>query len=117
MTLEPYREIDRMAMQEELSTGAARTGPARRVRARLRRSIWRATGVCAAAASTAQQPPRRIRAGLATRLHELELLEERFTAAASRGERDTPLDPAALARVICGVLRSLALRVRAGDSK
>jgi AcrR family transcriptional regulator len=123
LTLARYREMGRAVMQEELSLERPLAQGLRGMFARAL-SLYlagsqgaRGCYLIGTAATEAVLDPR-IRAVLAAGLHELDdLLESRFRAAAARGELATELDPAALARVICGVLNSLALRARAGDSK
>ena len=43
--------------------------------------------------------------------------EARLRYAVEQGEIESDIDPAALARVVCGVMNSLALRARAGDAR
>jgi len=59
----------------------------------------------------------KVRAVFAAGLHELDDLLETRLRAVRRRELSTEIDPAALARVLCGVMNSLALRARAGDSR
>lgn len=59
-----------------------------------------------------------IRNVLAAGLHELDdQLEDRIRYAVGHGELKTSIDPALLARVACGIMNSLAVRARAGDSR
>jgi TetR/AcrR family transcriptional regulator, copper-responsive repressor len=44
-------------------------------------------------------------------------LEQRLRHAVNQGELKTDIEPATLARVLCGIMNSLALRARAGDSR
>jgi TetR/AcrR family transcriptional regulator, copper-responsive repressor len=122
-TLERYRLLGRTAMQEELSQ-------ARSLREALRGVFARAIGIYLAGkhgargcfligtATTEAVLDTKIRSELAAGLHELDdLLEARLRQALEHGELKSPIEPAALARVLCGVMNSLALRARAGDSR
>lgn len=122
-TLDSYRELGRSAMKEELS-------PERPLDEALRAIFARAIAIymtgsrgargcylIGTAATEAVHDPK-VRAMFAAGLHELdELLEARLRDAVKRGELSTEIDVAALARVLCGVMNSLALRARAGDSR
>jgi hypothetical protein len=46
-----------------------------------------------------------------------DLLEARLRYATEQDELRTDIEPATLARVVCGIMNSLALRARAGDSR
>lgn len=122
-TLDGYRELGRTAMKEELS-------PERPLGEALRAVFARAIAIYMAGsrgargcyligtAATEAVHDSKVRAIFAAGLHELDdLMETRLRHAVKRGELSTEIDPAALARVLCGVMNSLALRARAGDSR
>lgn len=122
-TLDGYREFGRSAMKEELSLE-------RPLAQALRALFARAIGIYTSGshgargcyligtAATEAVSDSKVRAVFAAGLHELDdLLETRLRDAVRRGELSTEIDLAALARVLCGVMNSLALRARAGDSR
>lgn len=122
-TLASYRELGRSAMKEELS-------PERPLEEALRAMYARAIAIYTAGAhgargcyligtaATEAVRDRKVRVIFAAGLHELDdLLETRLRDAAKRGELSMQIDAAALARVLCGVMNSLALRARAGDAR
>lgn len=121
-TLERYRALGRAAMTEELS---ADRPLAEVLQALFARAITLYSGGANGArgcyligtAATEAVHDSEVRAVLAAGLHELDkILEMRLRQAQSRGELPRDSDPAALARVLCAVMNSLALRARAGDS-
>jgi len=122
-TLERYREMGRTAMREELSQARPLAEALRGVFDRAI-SIYlggkqgaRGCFLIGTATSEAVLDPK-IRSVLAAGLHELdELLEARLRHAIEQSELKTDLEPADLARILCGILNSLALRARAGDSR
>lgn len=122
-TLDLYRELGRSAMEAELS-------PERPLEEAIRGVFARAIAIYTAGsrgargcyligtAVTEAVHDSKVRAILAAGLHELDgLMEARLRDAAKRGELSAELDLAALARIICGVMNSLAVRARAGDSR
>jgi hypothetical protein len=122
-TLDRYREFGRAAMKEELR-------PERSLQEALRGLFAHAIAIYMAGshgargcyligtAATEAVHDSRVRAIFAAGLHELdELMETRLREAVQQGELSTDIDLAALARVLCGVMNSLALRARAGDSR
>jgi TetR/AcrR family transcriptional regulator, copper-responsive repressor len=122
-TLDGYRELGRSAMKEELS-------PERPLEEALRAVFARAIAIyitgsrgargcyLIGTAATEAVLDSKVRTVFAAGLHELDdLMEARLRDAVKRGELSTEIDPAALARVLCGVMNSLALRARAGDSR
>lgn len=122
-TMERYREMGRTAMKEELSYEDS-LGEA------LRRVFTRAVAIylsgehgprgCFLINTSATESVRDadIRAAFAAGLHELDdQLEARLRHALAHGDLGSDIDPAALARVLCGVMNSLALRARAGESR
>jgi len=122
-TLERYREMGRTAMRETLSNE-------RPLREALRSVFARAISIYLAGphgargcyligtAATEAVHDVKIRALLAAGLHELDdIMEARLRHAVDQGELATNIDPKALARVLCGVMNSLALRSRAGESR
>lgn len=122
-TLDGYREFGRSAMRHELSLERPL---AKALRALFARAITIYTGGSHGArgcyligtAATEAVRDSKVRAIFAAGLHELDdLLEARLRDAVQRGELSTEIDLAALARVLCGVMNSLALRARAGDSR
>ena len=122
-TLERYRELGRAAMTQELSQERPLAQALRALFARAL-TIYLGGGRDArgcyliGTAATEAVHDTAVRAMLADGLHELdEILEARLREAAARGELAPDIDPASLARVLCGVMNSLALRARAGDSR
>lgn len=122
-TMERYREMGRTVMKEELSYGLP-------LAEALRRTFFRAVTIylsgeqgprgCFLINTSATESVRDvdIRAAFAAGLHELDdQLEARLRYALANGDLDSDIDPAALARVLCGVMNSLALRARAGESR
>ena len=122
-TLERYRELGREAMKEELSYELPVADALRRVFARaisLYLAGRQGARGCFLIGTAATESVRdaKIRSVFAAGLHELDdQLEARLRHAREQGEIDSDIDPAALARVVCGVMNSLALRARAGDSR
>jgi TetR/AcrR family transcriptional regulator, copper-responsive repressor len=122
-SLEGYRALSRTAMREELSYDLPLADALRRVYARAI-SIYQ-TGKHGArgcyligTSATEAVLDAKIRKEFAGGLRELDdLLEARLRYAIEHGELKTRIDPAALARVACGIMNSLALRARAGDSR
>lgn len=122
-TLERYRALGRAAMREELSPDRPLADALQALFARAI-SIYsggahgaRGCYLIGTAATEAVHDPE-VRVILAAGLHELDdLLQVRLVKARSDGELPRDSDPAALARVLCGVMNSLALRARAGDSR
>ena len=122
-TLGRYRELGREAMKEELSYELPVADALRRVFARAislylagRQGARGCFLIGTAAAESVRDA--RIRSVFAAGLHELDdQLEARLRHALEQGEIVSDIDPAALARVVCGVMNSLALRARAGDSR
>lgn len=123
LTLERYREMGRAAMKEELSYSRPLAEELRGVFARAI-SIYlsgrhgaRGCFIIGTAATEAVRDPA-IRTAFAEGLHELDdLLEARLRHAIQHGELKTQLEPAVLARILCGVMNSLALRARAGETR
>jgi AcrR family transcriptional regulator len=122
-TLERYREMSRRAMREALSYERPLADALRAMFARAI-SIYMAGAQGArgcyliGSAATEAVLDLEIRALFAAGLHELDdQLEARIRHAIERGELDIDVKPAALARLICGVMNSLALRARAGDAR
>ena len=121
--MERYREMGRGAMKEELSYQVPLAEALRRTFARAI-TIYltgehgpRGCFLINTAATEAVRDPD-IRAAFAAGLHELDdQLEARLRFASERGDLDTGIDPAALARVLSGVMNSLALRARAGEPR
>ena len=121
--MERYRQMGRAAMKEELSYELPLVEALRRAFGRAI-SIYltgehgpRGCFLTNTAATEAVRDPD-IRAAFAAGLHELDdQLEARLRFALERGELHTDIDPAALARVLGGVMNSLALRARAGESR
>jgi AcrR family transcriptional regulator len=122
-TLDRYREFGRSAMKQELS-------PERPLEEALRAVFARAIAIYTSGshgargcyligtAATEAVQDSKVRATFAAGLHELDgLMEARLREAIKRGELSTNIDVAALARVLCGVMNSLALRARAGDPR
>jgi AcrR family transcriptional regulator len=118
-----YRALGSAAMKEELSYEVP-------LAAALRRVYNRAIGIYVSGAhgqrgcfltNTAAAESVRdadIREAFAAGIHELDdQLEARLRYARAHGDLDTDIDPAVLARVLCGVMNSLALRARAGESR
>ena len=120
-TLGRYRELGREAMKEELSYELPVADALRRVFARaisLYLAGRRGARGCFLIGTAAVESVRdtKIRSVFAAGLHELDAqLEARLRHALEQGEIESDIDPAALARVTCGVMNSLALRARAGD--
>ena len=120
-TLDRYRGLGRAAMQEALSYELPLVDGLRRLFARAI-SIYTAgkSRGCYLIGTAATESVRdaKIRSVFAAGLHELDdQLEARLRHALEQGEIVSDIDPAALARVVCGVMNSLALRARAGDSR
>ena len=122
-TLDRYRELGREAMKEELSYELPVAEALRRVFARaisLYLAGRQGARGCFLIGTAATESVRdvKIRSVFAAGLHELDdQLEARLRHALEQGEIVSDIDPAALARVVCGVMNSLALRARAGDSR
>lgn len=122
-TLDSYRELGRAAMKEELSPGRPLEEALGAIFARaiaIYMSGSRGARGCylIGTAATEAVHDQKVRATFAAGLHELDdLLETRLREAVRQGELSTQIDVAALARVLCGVMNSLALRARAGDSR
>ena len=122
-TLQRYRELSRSAMKEELSQERSLADALRGVLARAI-SIYvtgkrggRGCFLVGTAATEAVQDSE-VRKVLADGLHELDaLLESRLRQGIDSGELKSDLEPADLARVVCGVMNSLAVRARAGESR
>ncbi|MBB5191156.1 AcrR family transcriptional regulator [Silvimonas terrae] len=121
-TLARYRELGRNAMREEL---ASHPGLAQALRAIYARAIaiyttgQRGARGCylIGTAATEAVNDLAVREAFAAGLHELDdLLAARLRDAVESGELVTAIEPATLARVLCGVMNSLALRARAGES-
>jgi TetR/AcrR family transcriptional regulator, copper-responsive repressor len=121
--MERYREMGRTAMKQELSYEAP-------LAEALRRAFGRAITTYLAGvqgprgcfltntAATESVRDADIRTAFAAGLHELDdQLEARLRFALERGEIHTDIDLASLARVLGGVMNSLALRARAGESR
>ena len=121
--MERYREMGRGVMKEELAYDVS-------LAEALRRTFARAINIYLAGArgprgcfltntsATESVRDADIRAAFAAGLHELDdQLEARLRYALEHGDLNSDIDPAALARVLGGVLNSLALRARAGDSR
>lgn len=122
-TLDRYREFGRQAMKEALSYQLPLADSLRRVFAGAI-SIYMAgrhgARGCFLIGTAATEAVRdaKVRSVFAAGLHELDAqLEARLRHALEQGEIEGDIDPAALARVVCGVMNSLALRARAGDSR
>lgn len=121
--LEQYRAMGREAMREALSYELPLADALRRVYARAI-EIYTAGGrgargcflIGTAATESVLDP--KIRRVFADGLHELDAqLEARFAHAMERGELQSGIGAGDLARVACGIMNSLALRARAGDSR
>ena len=122
-TMERYRDMGRAAMKEELSYEIP-------LAEALRRTFNRAISIYIAgthgprgcflintAATESVRDPD-IRAAFAAGLHELDdQLEARLRHASAHGDLNTDIEPAVLARVLSGVMNSLALRARAGEPR
>lgn len=122
-TLDRYRELGREALKEALSYELPLADGLRRVFARAI-SIYMAgrhgARGCFLIGTAATEAVRdsKIRSVFAAGLHELDdQLEGRLRHALEQREIESDIDPAALARVVCGVMNSLAVRARAGDSR
>jgi TetR/AcrR family transcriptional regulator, copper-responsive repressor len=122
-TLERYREMGRAAMKEELSyelplVEALRSMFARAISIYLEGKRGARGCFLIGTAATEAVRDAKIRAVFAAGLHELdEILAERLRYAVDHGELKTDIEPATLARVVCGIMNSLALRARAGESR
>lgn len=122
-TLDRYREFGREAMKEALSYQLPLEQGLRRVFAgaiAIYLAGRRGARGCFLIGTAATESVRdtKIRSVFAAGLHELDAqLEARLRYAVEQGEIESDIDPAALARVVCGVMNSLALRARAGDSR
>ena len=122
-TLDRYREMGRTAMKEELSyelplADALRGMFARAISIYLAGKHGARGCLLIGTATTEAVRDAKIRAVFAAGLHELdEILAERLHHAVDQGELKTDIEPATLARVVCGIMNSLALRARAGDSR
>jgi AcrR family transcriptional regulator len=122
-TLERYREMGRTVMKEQLASPRPLQEALRGVFARAieiylsgKRGARGCYLIGTAATESVRDP--KIRAVFAAGLHELdELMEARLRTAVAQGELKTDIDPAVLARVLCSIMNSLALRARAGDSR
>lgn len=121
--MERYRAMGRAAMKEELSyelplAEALRGAFGRAITIYLAGAHGpRGCFLTNTSATEAVRDPD-IRAAFAAGLHELDdQVEARLRFALERGELNTDIDPVALARVLGGVLNSLALRARAGESR
>jgi len=121
--MERYRAMGRAAMKEELSYEIP-------LAEALRRTFGRAIAIylsgtqgargCflinTAATESVRDPV--IRGAFAAGLHELDdQLEARLRYARAHDDLNSDIDPAALARVLSGVMNSIALRARAGESR
>ena len=121
--VERYREMGRTAMKEELSYEVPLVEALRRVFARaiaIYLSGTHGPRGCFLTNTSATESVRDpdIRSAFAAGLHELDdQFEARLRFAKEHGDLNTDIEPAALARVLGGVLNSLALRARAGDSR
>jgi TetR/AcrR family transcriptional regulator, copper-responsive repressor len=122
-TLQRYREFSRTTLREELALQRPIADALRGVFARAI-SIYlagrRGARGCflVGTAVTEAVPDSEVRKVLADGLHELDdLLEARLRQALERGELKSDIEPAALARVVCGIMNSLAVRARAGESR
>ncbi len=122
-TLDRYREMGRTAMKEELSYELPLADALRRMFARAI-SIYvagkRSARGCFLIGTAATESVRdaKIRAAFAAGLHELdELLAARLRHAIDQGELKADIEPAILARVLGGIMNSLAVRARAGESR
>lgn len=122
-TLARYRELGRNAMREELRVGRSLADALRGIYARAIQIYMAGQNgargcYLIGTAATEAVHDLDVRAAFADGLHELdELLAERLVKAVASGELITPVEPATLARVLCGVMNSLALRARAGESQ
>jgi TetR/AcrR family transcriptional regulator, copper-responsive repressor len=122
-TLERYREMSRTTLKEELSVERPLADGLRAVFARAI-SIYvagkrggRGCFLVGTAATEAVQDSE-VRDVLADGLHELDdLFEARLRQALDSGEIRSEIAPADLARVVCGIMNSLAVRARAGESR
>ncbi|GGP21515.1 TetR family transcriptional regulator [Silvimonas iriomotensis] len=120
-TLARYRELGRDAMREALAPGQPLAESLRAVYAKAI-AIYTAGPLGArgcyliGTAATEAVHDLAVRAMFADGLHELDaLLEARLRAAVTSGELVATVEPAVLARLLCGVMNSLALRARAGE--
>ena len=122
-TLARYRELGRNAMRDELRAGRSLVDALRGIYASAI-AIYMAGEHGArgcyliGTAATEAVHDLDVRTAFADGLHELDdLLAARLTEAVASGELVTPIEPATLARILCGVMNSLALRARAGESQ
>lgn len=122
-TLAAYRAMGHEAMREELSYELPFAEALGRVYERAI-SIYTkgrgSPGGCFLIGTAATEAVRdaEIRKVFAAGLHELdEQLEARITHAIHHGELETSIEPAVLARLACGIMNSLAVRARAGESR
>jgi AcrR family transcriptional regulator len=122
-TLASYRDMGREAMREELSYELPFAEALRRVYERAIAIYTAGRGSaagCFLVGTAAAEAVRdvEIRKVLAAGLHELdEQLEARINHAVRHGELDTSIEPPVLARLACGIMNSLAVRARAGESR
>ncbi len=122
-TLQRYREFSRAALKEELSLERSLPEALRGVFARAI-SIYlagkRGARGCflVGTATTESVQDADVRDVLADGLHELDdLFEVRLQQALDSGEIKSSSKAADLARVVCGIMNSLAVRARAGESR
>lgn len=122
-SLEQYRAMGREAMREALSYELPLADALRRVYTRAIEIYTagdhgaRGCFLIGTAATESVLDPK-IRRVFADGLHELdEQLEARFAHALEHGELKSEIGAGDLARVACGIMNSLALRARAGDSR
>jgi AcrR family transcriptional regulator len=120
--LASYRQMAREAMREELSCELPFAEALRRVYGRAIAIYTGGRGSAAGCflvgtAATEAVHDAEIRKILAAGLRELdEQLEARIDQAVRHGEFESPIEPSVLARVACGIMNSLAVRARAGES-
>lgn len=119
-TLERYRDLGRRAMAKALAAPTLRESLTRFYAGGIdiylgggpRGCFLIGSGLSQAAADPA------IRETVAAGVHELdEGLAERLAAAKTAGELPASADPAALARMVSGMLNALAVRARLGESR
>jgi AcrR family transcriptional regulator len=122
-TLESYRELGRSAMAEALAGDDRLEAALRRVYARAL-DIYLSGPVAArgcyliGTAATESVLDADIREVFAAGLHELDQqIAARARAAQRRGELDKGTEPEVLAKLAIGILNSLALRARAGETR
>lgn len=121
-TLAGYRDMGREAMREALSHEVPFSEALRRVYDRAISIYTSGPGSprgCFLIATAATESVRdaQIRKAFSAGLHELDdQLEVRIRRAIEQGELKSSIDPAVLAQLACGIMNSLALRARAGDS-